>query len=62
LSFDGSSDGTQAYKAETYLINPNPAPYYPGMVGGQVDIDTGKLLDYNYGWQSGVDSFLEVSI
>lgn len=32
------------------------------MVGGQVDIDTGKLLDYNYGWQSGVDSFLEVSM
>jgi mannosyl-oligosaccharide alpha-1,2-mannosidase len=58
---DGNANSFQAYKAETHLIHPKPAPYYPGLVGSQVDTNTGEFLDYNYGWQSGVDSFLEVS-
>ncbi|KAH7391461.1 mannosyl-oligosaccharide 1,2-alpha-mannosidase IC [Cadophora sp. MPI-SDFR-AT-0126] len=51
-----------ARKAESHLINPKPAPKFPGLVGGQVDTDTGDFLDYNLGWQSGVDSFFEYLI
>ncbi|KAH6716832.1 mannosyl-oligosaccharide 1,2-alpha-mannosidase IC [Leptodontidium sp. MPI-SDFR-AT-0119] len=51
-----------ARKAESHLINPKPTPKYPGLVGGQVDTDTGEFLDYNFGWQSGVDSFFEYLI
>ncbi|KAG4412294.1 hypothetical protein IFR04_014573 [Cadophora malorum] len=51
-----------ARKAESYLINPKPAPKYPGLVGGQVNTDTGDFLDYNFGWQSGLDSFFEYLI
>lgn len=51
-----------ADKAESYLINPQPTPVYPGLVGSNVDMDTGKFTNENAGWQSGVDSFFEYLI
>ncbi|KAK0118214.1 maturation of Asn-linked oligosaccharides protein [Cadophora gregata] len=56
------SFATLARKAESHLINPKPAPKFPGLVGGQVSTDTGEFLDFNFGWQSGVDSFFEYLI
>ena len=49
-------------RGENYLVNPNPAPVYPGLVGTQFDTDTGRLLSFDGGWHSGVDSFLEYLI
>lgn len=49
-------------RAESYLVNPNPKPVYPGLVGTEFDIDTGKMLTYDGGWHSGVDSFVEYLI
>ncbi|KAK0275228.1 hypothetical protein LTR35_011276 [Friedmanniomyces endolithicus] len=56
--------GNQTYRqlaerAENYLINPSPAPVYPGLVGTQFDIDTGRMLTFDGGFEAGVDSFLE---
>lgn len=51
-----------AERANSYLINPTPAPVYPGLVGTQFDTDTGRMLTFNGGWQAGVDSFLEYLI
>lgn len=52
----------QADKAESYLLNPQPAPVYPGLVGSNVDMNTGKFTNENAGWQSGIDSFFEYLI
>ncbi|KAI9663155.1 MAG: maturation of Asn-linked oligosaccharides protein [Bathelium mastoideum] len=49
-------------RGESYLVNPNPAPVYPGLVGTQFDVDTGRLLSFDGGWHSGVDSFLEYTL
>lgn len=49
-------------KAENYLINPSPAPIYPGLVGTELDTDTGKFITFDAGWEAGVDSFIEVSV
>ena len=49
-------------RGESYLVNPNPAPVYPGLVGTQFDTTTGAMLSFDGGWHSGVDSFLEYLI
>ncbi|KAL9090305.1 MAG: hypothetical protein Q9165_005338 [Trypethelium subeluteriae] len=49
-------------RGESYLVNPNPAPAYPGLVGTQFDVDSGRLLSFDGGWHAGVDSFLEYLI
>lgn len=49
-------------KAESYLINPQPPPVYPGLVGSNVDMNTGLFTNENAGWQSGLDSFFEYLI
>lgn len=49
-----------AQKAEKYLINPSPAPAFPGLVGTELDTDTGKFITFDGGWEAGVDSFIEV--
>lgn len=51
-----------ADKAESYLLNPQPPPVYPGLVGSNVDMNTGMFTNENAGWQSGVDSFFEYLI
>lgn len=49
-------------RAESYLVNPSPAPVYPGLVGTEFDVDTGEMLTFDGGWHAGVDSFLEYLI
>ena len=49
-------------RAESYLVNPSPAPVYPGLVGTEFDVDTGKMITFDGGWHAGVDSFLEYLI
>ncbi|CAK3738419.1 glycoside hydrolase family 47 [Lecanosticta acicola] len=51
-----------AERANSYLIHPDPKPVYPGLIGTQFDIDTGKMLTFDGGWAAGVDSFLEYLI
>jgi len=53
-------DDDKAKRAESYLVNPSPPPKYPGLVGTELNTNTGKFLIYDGGWHSGVDSFLEV--
>jgi mannosyl-oligosaccharide alpha-1,2-mannosidase len=56
-----ADDGDQADKAESYIVNPSPSCKYPGLVGSQLDVNTGKFLNQEFGWQSGIDSFYEAS-
>jgi mannosyl-oligosaccharide alpha-1,2-mannosidase len=49
-------------KSESYLVNPSPAPTYPGLVGTQFDTTAGGMLNFAGGWHSEVDSFLEYLI
>ncbi|KAJ6033872.1 mannosyl-oligosaccharide alpha-1-2-mannosidase 1B [Penicillium canescens] len=51
-----------AKKAEDYLIKPNPAPMFPGLVSTELDMETGKFITFDAGWQAGVDSFIEYLI
>lgn len=51
-----------AERGEAYLINPTPAPVYPGLIGTQFNSDNGQMLSFDGGWHSGVDSFLEYLI
>lgn len=51
-----------AERANSYLVNPNPDPVFPSLIGSQFDTDTGNMLTFNGGWQAGVDSFLEYLI
>ena len=51
-----------ADKAEANLVNPKPAPIYPGIVGSELDLNTGEFFAYDGGWKSGIDSFYEVSL
>ena len=53
--------GALAQKAESYLLNPQPAynSPFPGLVGTSVDIDTGLFTDATGGWNGGDDSFYE---
>ncbi|KAH9839624.1 glycoside hydrolase family 47 protein, partial [Teratosphaeria destructans] len=59
--------GNQTYRylterGEAPLINPSPAPVYPGLVGTEFDVNTGAMLSFDGGWHAGVDSFLEYLI
>ncbi|TAQ83345.1 hypothetical protein B7494_g8330 [Chlorociboria aeruginascens] len=47
---------------EQLLVNPSPAPVYPGLVGTQYDTTSGAMLNSAGGWHSEVDSFLEYLI
>lgn len=49
-------------RGEAPLVNPNPAPVYPGLVGTQFDTTSGDMLNFAGGWHSEVDSFLEYLI
>lgn len=49
-------------RGEAPLVNPSPAPVYPGLVGTQFDTTTGDMLNFAGGWHSEVDSFLEYLI
>ena len=49
-------------KSESYLVNPTPAPTYPGLSGTQFDTASGGMLNFAGGWHSEVDSFLEYLI
>ncbi|KAJ5976138.1 mannosyl-oligosaccharide alpha-1-2-mannosidase 1B [Penicillium waksmanii] len=51
-----------AQKAEKYLINPQPAPAFPGLVGTELNTETGKFITLDGGWEAGVDSFIEYLI
>jgi len=53
--------GNLAQKAETYLLNPQPAfaQPFPGLLGTNVNITTGQFLDASGGWNGGDDSFYE---
>ena len=50
----------QADKAESYLLNPQPKPQFPSLVGSSIDVATGKFTTADAGWFSGIDSFYEV--
>lgn len=50
----------QADRVQGNLIFPYPAPVWPGLVGSQLDTDTGNYLTYDFGWRAGIDSFIEV--
>ena len=56
-----SEYGDLAQKAETYLLNPQPAfaQPFPGLSGTNVNITTGQFQDATGGWNGGDDSFYE---
>ncbi|KAN0086923.1 Glycoside hydrolase [Elaphomyces granulatus] len=56
--------GTISQKAESYLLNPQPAwtQPFPGLVGTNVAIETGLFQDNYVGWVAGDDSFYEYLI
>lgn len=49
-------------RSNSNMINPQPKPIYPNLVGSMLDINTGKFFAYDAGWQSGIDSFYEYLI
>jgi mannosyl-oligosaccharide alpha-1,2-mannosidase len=51
-------------KAESYLLNPQPASSepWPGLVGMDIDPVSGQFLDARGGWVGGADSFYEYLI
>jgi mannosyl-oligosaccharide alpha-1,2-mannosidase len=53
-----------AQKAERYLLRPSPpsAEPFPGLIGTNVNITTGKFVDNYGGWVGGDDSFYEYLI
>lgn len=56
--------GQLAQKGETYLLNPKPASAqpFPGLVGTNVNINSGLFQDASGGWNGGDDSFYEYLI
>ena len=56
--------GALAQKGESYLLKPEPASAepFPGLIGTNVNITTGKFLDASGGWVGGDDSFYEYLI
>jgi len=56
--------GDLAQKGESYLLNPKPASSepFPGLVGTNVDVNTGLFQDASGGWVGGDDSFYEYLI
>lgn len=64
---DLTGDDTYAQltqRAENYLLNPQPAfaEPFPGLVGTNIDINTGEFVDAQGGWNGGDDSFYEYLI
>ena len=53
--------GALAQKAESHLLNPQPAynSPFPGLVGTTVNISNGLFTDATGGWNGGDDSFYE---
>lgn len=51
-------------RAEEYLLNPQPATAepFPGLLGTNVEIDTGLFTDQSGGWVGSDDSFYEYLI
>ena len=51
-------------KAESYLLSPRPASSepWPGLVGTNINITTGRFVDAAGGWNGGDDSFYEYLI
>ncbi|KAE9990753.1 hypothetical protein EG327_000986 [Venturia inaequalis] len=53
-------------RAEEYLLRPKFQPPFeepfPGMLGSEIDIETGKFLDASGGWVGGTDSYYEYLI
>lgn len=53
-------------KAEEYLLRPQFQPPFkepfPGMLGSEIDLVTGKFLDASGGWVGGTDSYYEYLI
>jgi mannosyl-oligosaccharide alpha-1,2-mannosidase len=56
--------GQLAQKAESYLLNPQPAwtQPFPGLVGSNIDISSGHFIDDYVTWNGGDDSFYEYLI
>ncbi|GAB7324240.1 hypothetical protein MBLNU13_g07593t1 [Cladosporium sp. NU13] len=56
--------GAITQKAESYLLNPQPAMSepWPGLVGTNIDISDGRFVDAAGGWNGGDDSFYEYLI
>ncbi|RJE17693.1 hypothetical protein PHISCL_09972, partial [Aspergillus sclerotialis] len=53
-----------AEKAQSYLLHPEPswAQPFPGLVGSNIDINTGEFADAAVSWNGGDDSFYEYLI
>jgi mannosyl-oligosaccharide alpha-1,2-mannosidase len=53
-----------AQKGESYLLDPKPAlgEPFPGLLGTNVDLETGQFVDDRGGWGGGTDSFYEYLI
>jgi mannosyl-oligosaccharide alpha-1,2-mannosidase len=51
-------------KAESYLLNPSPpeSEPFPGLLGMNIDPETGEFQDARGGWVGGADSFYEYLI
>ncbi|KAJ5682682.1 Mannosyl-oligosaccharide alpha-1-2-mannosidase [Penicillium macrosclerotiorum] len=51
-------------KAESYLLNPQPSSGepFPGLVGSNINIETGEFTDGTVSWDGGDDSFYEYLI
>jgi mannosyl-oligosaccharide alpha-1,2-mannosidase len=56
--------GSLTQKAESYLLSPRPASSepWPGLVGTNINITTGRFVDAEGGWNGGDDSFYEYLI
>jgi mannosyl-oligosaccharide alpha-1,2-mannosidase len=56
--------GDISQKGESYLNNPKPASSepFPGLIGTNIDINTGLLQDAFGGWVGGDDSYYEYLI
>jgi mannosyl-oligosaccharide alpha-1,2-mannosidase len=56
--------GALTQKAESYLLNPQPAisEPWPGLVGTNIGISDGRFVDSVGGWNGGDDSFYEYLI
>lgn len=56
--------GQLAQKAESYLLNPQPAwtQPFPGLVGSNIEISSGQFVDDYVTWNGGDDSFYEYLI
>lgn len=53
-----------AQKAEDHLINPKPesSEPFPGLIGSDLEIETGLIQNADVSWEAGDDSFYEYLI